>query len=179
MAELASQGAPEPQQPEPQQPGQPAEQLAETEQPAGDGLDRAGYHFAHQDIYYKDGRICEPPRQIDASEQAAMEADNGTTHSQSRWNTKDYHWEERDLTQFATDRLRELLVRAFTFVVCVPAACQSQEHPLDAWPVLGITGRHGHLEGQEEYCGRPELRRCGAGGLCFLECAQGEDDQRL
>mmetsp|Transcript_19748 Transcript_19748/g.35730 ORF Transcript_19748/g.35730 Transcript_19748/m.35730 type:complete len:146 (+) Transcript_19748:160-597(+) len=42
---------------------------------------------------------------------AEAEASSATAQaSESKWNTNDYHWEERDCTGFATDRLRELVV---------------------------------------------------------------------
>ena len=71
------------------------------------GLDLGGYHYAHGATYYKDGRICEAPKQLADSEQAGEVAAQA---SQSRWNFKDYHWEERDTLPWAKQRLEELLL---------------------------------------------------------------------
>lgn len=71
---------------------------------ASDGLDRGGYHYPHGKQYYKDGRICEPPKKIEPNESAASTAgevetnpNNTAAASQSKWNFDDYHWEERDI----------------------------------------------------------------------------------
>jgi len=74
-------------------------------------LSRKGYHYAHSDIYYKDGRICEAPKRTESTEadrekEAMAEAQ---AQSQSRWNFNDYHWEERDFTNAITRRLAEEL----------------------------------------------------------------------
>lgn len=50
----------------------------------------------HDRLYYMDGIICEPPKKIEGGEAAASDQTAGKL-SQSRWNDRDYHWEERDL----------------------------------------------------------------------------------
>ena len=59
----------------------------------------------HDKRYSADGIFCEPPKKLDTA--AAPVEQN----SQSQWNTNDYHWEERDVTDFArqavSDRLLE------------------------------------------------------------------------
>jgi hypothetical protein len=69
-----------------------------------DGLDRSGYHYAHGKKYYKDGKICEPPKRAEGGEEVAQQA------SQSKWNFNDYHWEERDIIPHVKARLDELLL---------------------------------------------------------------------
>lgn len=58
----------------------------------------------HDKRYYADGVFCEAPRKL---EEEAAEADNQL--SQSRWNAKDYHWEESDVLPFALQTLRDEL----------------------------------------------------------------------
>ena len=81
--------------------------MAEAVAKTSGGLDLGGYHYAHGATYYKDGRICEAPKQLADSEQAGEVAAQA---SQSRWNFKDYHWEERDTLPWAKQRLEELLL---------------------------------------------------------------------
>jgi len=69
------------------------------------GLDRAGYHYAHEQKYYKDGRICEPPKRADGSAEITQQK------SQSKWNFNDYHWEERDIVPHIQIRLDEMLLK--------------------------------------------------------------------
>ena len=61
----------------------------------------------HDKRYSADGIFCEPPKKLDTAAAAAPQPAN----SQSQWNTNDYHWEERDVTDFArqavSDRLLE------------------------------------------------------------------------
>ena len=73
----------------------------------------SGYHYAHGATYYKDGRICEAPKQLADSEQAGEVAAQA---SQSRWNFKDYHWEEQYnliLLRWCIDYLDEDELKAF------------------------------------------------------------------
>lgn len=50
----------------------------------------------HDRLYYVDGIICEPPKKLEGGDVAARGKSTGNL-SQSRWNDRDYHWEERDL----------------------------------------------------------------------------------
>ena len=70
------------------------------------GLSLGGYHYAHGKTYYADGRICDAPKLVNSEQATQVEAQA----SQSRWNFKDYHWEERDTLPVARARLEELLV---------------------------------------------------------------------
>jgi len=69
------------------------------------GLDRAGYHYAHEQKYYKDGIICEAPKRADGSAEITQQK------SQSKWNFNDYHWEERDILPHIQRRLDEKLLK--------------------------------------------------------------------
>eukprot|EP00613_Pedinella_sp_CCMP2098_P031380 CAMPEP_0171730626 /NCGR_PEP_ID=MMETSP0991-20121206/28406_1 /TAXON_ID=483369 /ORGANISM="non described non described, Strain CCMP2098" /LENGTH=242 /DNA_ID=CAMNT_0012325401 /DNA_START=32 /DNA_END=760 /DNA_ORIENTATION=+ len=69
------------------------------------GLSTNGYHYAHGNTYYTDGRICEPPQAV-----AADEGECEVQASQSKWNFKDYHWEERDILPIMKQRLSKRLV---------------------------------------------------------------------
>lgn len=53
----------------------------------------------HDARYRADGVFCEPPRRLDPAVVATGDAKPNA--SQSRWNTNDYHWEERDVLEFA------------------------------------------------------------------------------
>jgi hypothetical protein len=75
-----------------------------------DGLDRGGYHYAHGQQYYKDGRFCEPPKKIDTAAAASDEPPQPIAASQSKWNTNDYHWEERDISQMVKEMLNQKLL---------------------------------------------------------------------
>lgn len=68
------------------------------------GLSTKGYHYAHDKSYYKDGRFCEPPKAV------AADTTTETQASQSKWNFKDYHWEERDIMATVKERLSAKLV---------------------------------------------------------------------
>jgi hypothetical protein len=50
------------------------------------GLSRKGYHYAHNQSYYKDGRICDPPKSISIGELGDEPQCSQT--SQSKWNFK-------------------------------------------------------------------------------------------
>ena len=58
----------------------------------------------HDKRYSADGIFCEPPKKLDTA--AAPVEQN----SQSQWNTNDYHWEERDVTDFARQAVSERLL---------------------------------------------------------------------
>mmetsp|Transcript_13495 Transcript_13495/g.40179 ORF Transcript_13495/g.40179 Transcript_13495/m.40179 type:complete len:207 (+) Transcript_13495:395-1015(+) len=63
----------------------------------------------HDKRYSADGVFCEPPQKLDAAAIQEKEAAQNPANSQSRWNTGDYHWEERDVTEFARKAASELL----------------------------------------------------------------------
>ena len=58
----------------------------------------------HDKRYSADGIFCEPPKKLDTA--AAPVEQN----SQSQWNTNDYHWEERDVTDFARQAVADRLL---------------------------------------------------------------------
>ena len=58
----------------------------------------------HDKRYSADGIFCEPPKKLDTA--AAPVEQN----SQSQWNTNDYHWEERDVTDFARQAVSDRLL---------------------------------------------------------------------
>ena len=58
----------------------------------------------HDKRYSADGIFCEPPKKLDTA--AAPVEQN----SQSQWNTNDYHWEERDATDFARQAISDRLL---------------------------------------------------------------------
>ena len=58
----------------------------------------------HDKRYSADGIFCEPPKKLDTA--AAPVEQN----SQSQWNTNDYHWEERDVTDFARQAISDRLL---------------------------------------------------------------------
>ena len=59
----------------------------------------------HDKRYSADGIFCEPPKKLDAAAAAAP-----AQNSQSQWNTNDYHWEERDATDFARQAISDRLL---------------------------------------------------------------------
>ena len=59
----------------------------------------------HDKRYSADGIFCEPPKKLDAAAAAAP-----AQNSQSQWNTTDYHWEERDATDFARQAISDRLL---------------------------------------------------------------------
>ena len=54
----------------------------------------------HDKRYSADGIFCEPPKKLDAAAAEKAETKAGEK-SQSGWNSGDYHWEERDVLEFA------------------------------------------------------------------------------
>ena len=62
----------------------------------------------HDKRYSADGIFCEPPKKLDTA--AAPVEQN----SQSQWNTNDYHWEERDVTDFARQAVSDRLLNERT-----------------------------------------------------------------
>ena len=58
----------------------------------------------HDKRYSADGIFCEPPKKLDTAAKPAEQ------NSQSQWNTNDYHWEERDVTDFARQAISERLL---------------------------------------------------------------------
>ena len=66
---------------------------------------------AHTHVFSHRHLTHAPPRYVTLREAAEAEAATADAQaSESKWNTNDYHWEERDCTAWATDRLRELVV---------------------------------------------------------------------
>ena len=62
----------------------------------------------HDSRYRADGIFCEPPKKLDP---AVVDVEDGKEQaSQSRWNTNDYHWEERDIIEFARKEVAASLV---------------------------------------------------------------------
>ena len=64
----------------------------------------------HDPRYRADGIFCEAPKRIDPSVAVDGAAATGEQASQSRWNTNDYHWEERDVLDFARREASALLL---------------------------------------------------------------------
>ena len=62
----------------------------------------------HDKRYSADGIFCEPPKKLETA--AAPVEQN----SQSQWNTNDYHWEERDVTDFARQAVSDRLLNERT-----------------------------------------------------------------
>ncbi|KAJ1455696.1 hypothetical protein M885DRAFT_519401 [Pelagophyceae sp. CCMP2097] len=62
----------------------------------------------HDKRYYADGVVCAAPQKITAVVDENRPIDPGA--SQSKWNTNDYHWEERDLLEFARGEFRSVLL---------------------------------------------------------------------
>ena len=59
----------------------------------------------HDKRYSADGIFCEPPKKLETAAAAAP-----AQNSQSQWNTNDYHWEERDVTDFARQAVSDRLL---------------------------------------------------------------------
>ena len=59
----------------------------------------------HDKRYSADGIFCEPPKKLETAAAAAP-----AQNSQSQWNTNDYHWEERDVTDFARQAISDRLL---------------------------------------------------------------------
>ena len=59
----------------------------------------------HDKRYSADGIFCEPPKKLETAAAAAP-----AQNSQSQWNTNDYHWEERDETDFARQAVSDRLL---------------------------------------------------------------------
>jgi hypothetical protein len=74
----------------------------------GVGARKGGYYYAHGTVATDPNYA--KPKQITAAEaeQAAEALDNGK-QGPSAWNVNDYHWEEKDKTVWAKNRLNELL----------------------------------------------------------------------
>jgi len=63
----------------------------------------------HDARYRADGVFCEPPKKLDPVLVANAAAETKAAASQSRWNTGDYHWEERDVLAFARSAAADAL----------------------------------------------------------------------
>ena len=59
----------------------------------------------HDKRYSADGIFCEPPKKLETAAAAAP-----AQNSQSQWNTNDFHWEERDATDFARQAISDRLL---------------------------------------------------------------------
>lgn len=59
----------------------------------------------HDKRYYADGVFCEAPRKIE--EIVTEKEEEQQQLSQSKWNAKDYHWEESDVLPFFAQCLRD------------------------------------------------------------------------
>ena len=63
----------------------------------------------HDPRYRADGIFCEAPKKLDPAVVAREESEKREHASQSRWNTDDYHWEERDVLEFARTEVAKAL----------------------------------------------------------------------
>jgi hypothetical protein len=75
----------------------------------GVGARRGGYYYAHGAVA-TDPNFSKPQK-MTLEEAAAIELQNegGNKSEMSKWNAKDYHWEEKDKTEWAKERLNTLL----------------------------------------------------------------------
>jgi hypothetical protein len=108
----------------------PPPDLAELDEPAA--APHGGYYYAHKD-FGKEPSATQPAApewkaltDEQAAALAAASADVTGAHSNSKWNANNYHWEERDYSTWASNRLNELCtgvsVAGKTFSVCSSGA---------------------------------------------------------
>ena len=72
---------------------------------SGVGARTGGYYYAHGTVATDTNYA--KPKQISAEEAKKIEQETTTTASVSKWNAKDYHWEEKDKTEWAKTQLNE------------------------------------------------------------------------
>ena len=102
----------------------------------GVGAREGLYYYAHG--HKKTDANFARPKRITAQEAAELEAHiGGGTGGGSKWNSSNYHWEERDHTEWARSRVREL-IQAVTVKLRSKCSIRMKEVALDGFATINV-----------------------------------------